>query len=222
MARAREVPGEVDRFGRHAFLGERLVERVGDDAHVAVRAHLGDEAPAGSERAGHAGDDVWRRLLHPVQRGVGEDGVGLAFDGEGAPVGVLEGERGVERPRALDHRGIAVDADHVGAAGGDGGGQRARAAAEIDDALAGLRREQIDHVGGEGRDEAERAVVEPGVPGGRPVGAHGVGLGGGPAHALDSLSLTAAGRWPAPPRGRRMRGGPRSRPVARPSKPDAL
>ncbi len=38
----------------------------------------------------------------------------------------------------------------------------------------------------------------------------------------DSLSLTAAGLWPAPARARRIRGGPRSRPVARPSKTDAL
>ena len=38
----------------------------------------------------------------------------------------------------------------------------------------------------------------------------------------DSLSLTAAGLRPAPARARRIRGGPRSRPVARPSKTDAL
>ena len=36
------------------------------------------------------------------------------------------------------------------------------------------------------------------------------------------LSLTAAGLRPAPPRGRRISGGPRSRPVARPPKTDAL
>ena len=37
-----------------------------------------------------------------------------------------------------------------------------------------------------------------------------------------NLSLTAAGLWPAPPRGRRMSGGPRLRPVASPSKTDSL
>ena len=36
------------------------------------------------------------------------------------------------------------------------------------------------------------------------------------------LSLTAAGLWPAPPRGRRICGGPLSRPVARPAKSGAL
>ena len=38
----------------------------------------------------------------------------------------------------------------------------------------------------------------------------------------DSLSLTAAGLRPAPPRGRRIRGGPRSRPVPSPSKTASL
>ena len=42
------------------------------------------------------------------------------------------------------------------------------------------------------------------------------------ATALSSLSLTAAGLWPAPPRGRRISGGPQSRPVACPSKTDTL
>ena len=37
-----------------------------------------------------------------------------------------------------------------------------------------------------------------------------------------TLSLTAARLRPAPPRGRRRSGGPRSRPVARPSRTDAL
>ena len=39
---------------------------------------------------------------------------------------------------------------------------------------------------------------------------------------LSPFSLTAAGLRPAPPRGRRRSGGPRSRPVASPSKTDSL
>ena len=130
-----------------------------------MRAHLGDEPAAGPERAGNAGDNAWGLLLHPVQCGVGEDRIGVAFDGEVAAIRVLEGEGGVKRAGALDHRRIAIDADHLSAARGNGRRQLPGATAEIDDPLARLGREQIDHVGGEGGDEAERAVVEPGVPG---------------------------------------------------------
>ena len=130
-----------------------------------MRAHLGDEPAAGPERTGDAGDDPRGLLLHPVQGGVGEDRVGVALDGEVAAVRMLEGEGGMKRAGTLHHRRIAVDADDPGTACGDIRGQLARAAAQIDDPLARLGRQQIDHVGGEGRDEAERAVVEPGVPG---------------------------------------------------------
>ena len=97
--------------------------------------------------------------------GVGKDRVGVALDGEIPPVRMLKGERGVKRAGALHHRRIAVDADDLGTARGDIRGQLAGAAAEIDDPLARLGREQIDHVDGECRDEAEGAVVEAGVPG---------------------------------------------------------
>ena len=71
------------------------------------------------------------------------------------------------------------------------------------------RRRALHHPAGARR----RARAAPGAP-----GARGLERSRFARKRSDSLSLTAAGLRPAPPRGRRIRGGPRSRPVASPSR----
>jgi hypothetical protein len=107
-----------------------------------VPTHLGDKAPARLERAGDTGE---HRLLraHPVQRRVGEHRVELALESEALT-------RHDPRVEALrlgggDHVGRSVDRDDDSPAGGDLRGQHAVAAAEIEDALARLGVEQLDH-----------------------------------------------------------------------------
>jgi hypothetical protein len=57
---------------------------------------------------------------------------------------------------------VGVDAGHLG--GGDPGGQRADAAAEVDDPLAGPRRQQLDQLSAVAGHEAEPGVVPLRVP----------------------------------------------------------
>ena len=69
--------------------------------------------------------------------------------------------------------GGAIDADDLAAEGDELFGEDAVAAAEVEDALAGLRGEEFDDRCAKVGDEAGMAVVEVGVP----------GLGGG--HGCD-------------------------------------
>ena len=73
------------------------------------------------------------------------------------------------------------------------------------------------------RSDAGRRDRRPQFPG-RPDHPHPDGglRGDGTRAGLRAISLTAAGLWPAPPRGRRRSGGPQSRPELSPSKTDSL
>ena len=64
----------------------------------------------------------------------------------------------------VDHARAAIDADHLTARFGQLLGQRAIAAAEIENAFAGIRREQIEQRGAEVGDEAGVEGVGIGVP----------------------------------------------------------
>ena len=128
---------------------------------AAVAAHLGDEAAAGLERAPHAGDHGVG-AAHPVQGGVREDGVELAREGQllAARDAAIE----AARARARDLLGARVDADDLAAEGDELLGERAVAAAEVEDALAGARRQQLDDRHAEVAHEAGVLLVALGTP----------------------------------------------------------
>ena len=114
---------------------------IGGD--IAVAAHLADEAPAGPQRPRHAGDHRVGIGLHPMQRGVREHGVELALERQASPV--HEPRVDAQRAGRAHHVGAGVDPDHRAAELGQPCGQHAVAAAQVEDALARRRRQQLDH-----------------------------------------------------------------------------
>jgi hypothetical protein len=113
------------------------------------------DAGEGGLLAGDSGD--------PVEGGVGEDGVELV------PVGQIGGAVMVDDQIALagccDHGGGGVDPGDDGSGGGELLGEGPVAAAQVEDVLAGLGREEIDYAGGEVGDETAVGGVGFGVPG---------------------------------------------------------
>jgi hypothetical protein len=104
-------------------------------------------------------------LLDPVQDRVREDRVELAGEGERTGVGHLEGEAGVGATGLDDHFRRRVDPDHGGPGGSDRGGQVPRAGPQVEDAFAGLRREEFDELRPVLPHEGVAVVVEERVPG---------------------------------------------------------
>jgi hypothetical protein len=141
---AREVPGNVHLLRGHALLGDGLAERVEQRLDVALAAHLGDKSAARPERAGDTGE---HRILgwYPVKHGAGEDAVNRCVEAEVLAPSDLEAEIRVRLAGPSDHRLGRVDPDRLGAGLRDLGGQVAGSAAEIQDALAGLGRQQVHH-----------------------------------------------------------------------------
>ena len=80
----REAPGGGG-FGQ-AGLGHGRSQRLQDGGDVAGPAQLGNEPPAGAQGGTDPADHLGRPR-HPVQGGVGEDGVDRLVQGEGVPVG---------------------------------------------------------------------------------------------------------------------------------------
>ena len=140
---------------------ERVDQCALDRLDASVAAELGDEAAAGPERAPYAGDHVVNRF-HPVDCGVAEDGVELGVEAEALAVGDARVE--AEASRGFDLRRARIDADDVASHRGELDRERAVAASEVEDSLAGLRREQLDHRRAEVGDEAGVACVRVGVP----------------------------------------------------------
>src|SRR5579864_8162596 len=79
-----------------------------------------------------------------MQRGVGEHGVQRLADREIGGIADTEIERREIGARLGDHLGRGVDAQRDRARPGDGGGQLAGSAAEIEDSLARVRGENIE------------------------------------------------------------------------------
>jgi hypothetical protein len=101
-----------------------------------------------------------------VQGGVGEDGVDRLVQGEGVPVGEQDTVVAEAPAGGRDHGRVAVQGQHPGPGGGDGRGQLAGAAAQVEDGLPRGRVEQLQDVAAKGRDEAELPLVAVGVPSG--------------------------------------------------------
>ena len=126
-------------------------------------AEFEDQAATGFERAGHGGGGSFGRL-DPMQHGIREDGVEFGVDRAGRRC------RGFRtRVREVltglgDHGGGTIDAEHLGAGLGDLGGEVTGAAADIEDALAGLGGEQRQKVAAEFPDEGVGGIVESGIP----------------------------------------------------------
>jgi len=98
-----------------------------------------------------------------VESGVAEDGVEFVFEREVFAVDGLRGD--AEFFCGFDLGGAGVDAEDVAAEGLELGGEDAVTAAEIEDAFAGLRGEEIEDGSAEVGDEAGVAGVGFGVPG---------------------------------------------------------
>src|ERR1700691_3404398 len=156
----REIP-RVERVAVDAAAPERLEQCAVDRLDTAVATELADEAAAGPQRTPYAGDHVVGGF-HPVDSGVAEDGVELG--GEIEPLAT--GDAGVETEPAtgFDLGRARIDADHRASQLGQLQRERAVAASEVEDALAGARREQLDYRRTEVGDEAGVARVCVGVP----------------------------------------------------------
>ena len=90
------------------------------------------------------------------------DGVELGV--EGKPLAVGDARVETEASGSFDLGRARVDADDVASHRGELDRQRAVAASEVEDSLAGARREQLDHRRAEVGDEAGVARVCVGVP----------------------------------------------------------
>ncbi len=160
-SRARYSSSRLDAAFVHALARERPAQRDHDARDAAASAELAHEAPAGSERAPHAGDDPVG-LRHPVHGRVAEHGVELAVERELLPVR----DARVEATPAggFDLRRARIDADHRAAARDERLREHSVAAAEVENALPRHRREQLDDRRAQLGDEARGACVALGIP----------------------------------------------------------
>ena len=167
MAEYSATPGKYQGLKRsgcwNAQLAEGAVGALHQDPDVAVSAEFEDQAATRFERAGHGGGGSFGRL-HPMQYGVGKDGVEFAVEREGADVVGLEREAREILTGLGDHGGGAIDAEHLCAGSGDLRSQVTGAAADVEDALAGLGGEQGQKVAAEFPDEGVGCIVESGIP----------------------------------------------------------
>ena len=163
------IPGIEALWIFDAEAAERLVRGLHEDLDVAVATELAHQTATGFQGAGHGGGSSLGRL-DPVQHGVGEDGVELGVEGQLADVTGLEGEAGEVLACLGDHGVGRVGTEHLSAGAGDLGGEMAGAAADIEDALAGLGGKESEKVAPEFPDESVRGIVESGIPiGGHPT-----------------------------------------------------
>lgn len=126
-----------------------------------MAAELADEAAIGLERPRHPGDHELGPA-HPVKRRIGEDRVELGLEGKRVAVDALHLETfgGGSGQTLL----AQITPKDVGAGSGDLLGQCAIAAAKVENPLAALRRQQIENVVGQLRNEASVAGIILGRP----------------------------------------------------------
>ena len=143
-------------------LGQHGGERRDDRGHVSVPTELAHETSAPLQCAGDAGDGG-AGIPDPVQDGVREHRVELGLEGERGGVHQAGVDAAVAGRR--DHCLRMVDANHLAAGVDDVTGQRAITATEVQDALAGPRREKREHGASQHRHEARVGLIILGVPG---------------------------------------------------------
>ena len=130
--------------------------RCVNGADAPMPAKLADESAARAQGAMHAsGDPVGAR--HPVHGGVRKHGV--EFIAECQRLAVHDTDIEAPGPCRGDHRLGTVDAEHGHACRAQTIGQRAVAAAKIEDAFAGFRIEPGQHFFAEGRDEGGMLLI---------------------------------------------------------------
>ena len=108
-----------------------------------MTTHLACETAAGLERARHSRDNRVGIVLHPMQRRIGKDRVELAREIEPRAVGHARDKAALLRCR--DHVRRGIDAHHRGTGGDNFFRQHTVPASEVENMLAGLRLEQIEH-----------------------------------------------------------------------------
>ena len=173
FSNAGEKPG-VHPAGTQAHLLQGIPGRLDDGLNIAPPPEFRHEASAGFEGAGNRRGGIFGRP-YPMQRGVGKDRVELGAVGQRAQVLKLEWDLGEVAARLLHHGGRTVHTQNLRPCGGDLGGELAGAAARVQDALAGLRRQHSEHLAPTLPYEGVAGLVQAGVPIG---GAHGVGFSG--------------------------------------------
>ena len=114
------------------------------DLYVACPAHFQYQPSAGGQCLRYARKYGGQRF-HPVQRGVAEDRAELLSERELVSVLNLEAHPRMTGPGRPDHAGRRIDAQDLGPTGGHLGAQFARAAAQVEDALARLRGQPVVH-----------------------------------------------------------------------------
>ena len=125
-------------------------------------AALAHQAASGLERPpGPVDGGVM--VLEPMQGGVGEHGVELRAEIQFLPVGHPCVQP--QLARGLHLCGAGIDPDDIAAEGCQLRGQGAVAAAEIENAFTGQRRQQLDHGSAQGGDEPGVGPIAFGIPG---------------------------------------------------------
>ena len=137
--RAGEVePGAVGHVQLRAGLGERAL----DGGDVALRAELAHQQPAALQCAMDAPQQR-AVVADPVEHRVGEDHVPLLRVGQVERVAADELKLRVQRAGALDHLRGAVRAQHAAAHARKPRRQRTRAAAQVQDGLLRVLRDEL-------------------------------------------------------------------------------
>jgi hypothetical protein len=139
-----------------AAAGESADQRVLYFRDVAVAAEFADE-PAGAPQRAPDARNHRVRIFNPVEHGIAEYRV--EFVGEAQIAGAHHASIEAEFARGFDLRGARIHADHTASEGGEFRRQRAIAAAEIENAFAGARRQQFDNGRAEFGDEARVARI---------------------------------------------------------------
>jgi len=127
-----------------------------------VAAEFGDETPVRLECTTHSGDDLGL-IAHPVQRRVAEHSVEFAIEIESFPARHTDVQ--AEFSCGVDLLSARIDTDDMASHRGELRGKHAVAAAKVQDALAGARREQINHGRAKFGDEAGVACIAFRIPG---------------------------------------------------------
>src|SRR4051812_42376692 len=107
-----------------------------------MAAEFGDETSTRLECTMYSGNDLGR-IAHPVQCRITEYGVEFVVEIESFPVHHTRIQ--AEFPCGVDLRCACVDADDLASHRRELRGKHAVAAAQVQDALASARREQINH-----------------------------------------------------------------------------
>lgn len=159
---ARIIPG-IRKWLREIEIFPRALKGGYECGDISFTAKFRNKSPAGTQRESNGGHDaLW--VLDPVQRSIRKDGVEWLREGKLAGVRDFELKRRMSGSRLLNHLGRAVDACDLSTRGCDLRGKVASAAANVQDALAGLGVEQFQKSRSHFPDKRVLFIVQTSIP----------------------------------------------------------